>query len=83
MEDAINSFNTVTGNKNDEIAKFYLEMVNGDVQKAIVAYIESGGAEPDATEVEVMDDQQPDTDGHNPSNAKISTVSGKDDEEQR
>jgi hypothetical protein len=83
MDDAINSFNAVTGNEKLEVAKFYLDMVRGDVEQAIVAFMESGGAEPAADDTEEVDAELPDEDFQKPSDAKITTDSGKKDDEQR
>jgi hypothetical protein len=83
MDDAISSFNAVTGNEKREVAKFYLDMVQGDVEQAIVAFMESGGAEPVANADEAVDDELPDEDFQKPSDVKVTTESGKKDDEQR
>jgi ribosomal protein L12E/L44/L45/RPP1/RPP2 len=87
MDEATQSFNAVTGNDNPEVAKFFLESANQNVEVAINMFMESGGSVPAAGQAAAQPDQDDDDDEEEEGAeqaTKVSVTAGaKDDEEQR
>ena len=79
--EAAQSFNAVTGNTDENVAKFYLESAQNDVETAINMFLESGGQVPSSA----MDASDGEPAAAQPEAAapKLNVVSEKDDEEQR
>lgn len=77
----LEAFNAVTGNQSREAAEFFIEASGGSVEKAINAFLESGGAVPDG--IGSAPDAAAPATSTPADKPKMTVASAKDDEEQR
>lgn len=83
LDEATASFNAVTGNDKPDVAKFFLDSSDQNVEVAINMFMESGGAMPGAGQEEEAAVEEEEEEESKPAPNMSVTATGKDDEEQR